>query len=388
MSLKICFLSLLHRYDDTRVFYKEARSLAAAGFEVTHLASGKVQSFIKDGVRIEIYHSYDKKGIRGRVGKFLPLYKRAVELDADCYHCNEFESWLVGLLIKLFHPKKKIIFDVHEYYPSRFEHPIFPRWLDKVAAPVTKFLYRKFAPKTDHVIVVNPAFADDFPISKDKITTVYNYGLLEADLQDRHQVPSEVKHKFPDSPTAIHIGGFDQSRGWPQLIEALGMMKCKDFAVMCLGDLGPDKERILSKAEHLGIGDRVRVEPRVPFEEMFNYLLCASAGLILFQPGLKNHVMSFPQKLLDYMLASLPVVGPNFAVEIDKLVRLEECGLTIDTSNPVEIAEALDWLSENFDLAKEMGRNGRNAIFEKYNWECEAKKLVKVYEHFKIELSK
>src|SRR5690606_3388004 len=118
-------------------------------------------------------------------------------------------------------PSKKIIFDVHEYYPGKFENPIFPRWLDKLAHPSVKLLYRMLSPKTDHFILVNPAFATDFPVAKEKITTIYNYGFLEMQSKTAQAVSGDIKRKFSENPTAIHVGGFGRSRGWPQLLEAL-----------------------------------------------------------------------------------------------------------------------------------------------------------------------
>jgi glycosyltransferase involved in cell wall biosynthesis len=380
--LKICFLSLLHRYDDTRIFYKEARTLAKAGFDVTHLASGKVASHIQDGVRIEIYHTSEKKGIKGRIGKMLPLYKRAVKMNADCYHCNEIESWPIGWMIKVFYPHKRIIFDVHEYYPSRFDNPIFPNWLNIIANPFTKMIYRLLSPKTDHIIFVNPAFAKDFPGTENKQSIIYNYGLLEMNKRSLQDVPNSIKQEFPNHATAIHIGGFGKSRGWPQLLQALSLMRRKDFSVLCLGDLGGDEDKILTDAKRLGVADQIFVKQRVPYEEMFDHLLCANAGLILFQPGIQNHVLSFPQKLHDYLLAGLPVIAPNFAVAIDKLIQEEKCGISINTGDPEEIAQALDWLCENLNLAVEMGKRGRRAIYEKYNWDLEASKLINIYSNF------
>ena len=47
--------------------------------------------------------------------------------------------------------------------------------------------------------------------------------------------------------------------------------------------------------------------------------------------------------------------------------------------DPKEIAEAIGHLIEYPEEAK-MGENGRKAVLEKYNWENESKKLLKIYE--------
>ena len=45
---------------------------------------------------------------------------------------------------------------------------------------------------------------------------------------------------------------------------------------------------------------------------------------MLYEPGIQKHVSSFPIKVHDYLLAGLPVIGTQFAVEMESLVRDEE----------------------------------------------------------------
>ena len=53
--MKVCFLSSLHPPFDKRVFDKEAISLAAAGFEVFHVAPGNIGTQLNSGVLIKTY---------------------------------------------------------------------------------------------------------------------------------------------------------------------------------------------------------------------------------------------------------------------------------------------------------------------------------------------
>jgi glycosyltransferase involved in cell wall biosynthesis len=45
------------------------------------------------------------------------------------------------------------------------------------------------------------------------------------------------------------------------------------------------------------------------------------------------------------------------------------------------IAEKTNYLLQNPELAAEMGRNGRKAVLEKFNWCNEEKKLFDVYKN-------
>src|SRR5712672_3507476 len=123
--MKICFLSSMHPPLDKRVFYKEARGLSKAGYEVVHLAPGDGKEWTEEGVRIITYKP--PKGLWARVMQMRSLYARARLIDADVYHCNELDSWLVGAMLRLF-SKRMFVFDVHEHYPEDFAEHYCPSW--------------------------------------------------------------------------------------------------------------------------------------------------------------------------------------------------------------------------------------------------------------------
>ena len=380
MSFKICFLSFSHIFDDTRIFHKEALSLVKAGYEVIHIAPAMDNRFshFERGVHIELYPK--TTGLWGRLTKSFELYKRAVRINADCYHCNEVESWIVGCLCKLFHSHKRIIFDVHEYYPGRFEESHFPKWSRWIGKPVLRLLFRALTPLTDFLIFAKRSVAQDFYGTEHKQEFIFNYASLRMQSYRKENVDPFIRKEFESRITAIHIGNLSRSRGWPQLLQAMVIMRHQDLQVLCLGNVDEGEEALLIEAKRLGIAERIQIKQRMPYERMFDYLLCADIGLMLYQPDIQNHIFAFPIKMYDYMVAGLPFIGPDFAVEVEPVVREEKCGLLMNTAQPEEIAQALDWLCDNPSLAREMGQRGRQAVISKYNWENEEKKLLNIYE--------
>ena len=79
------------------------------------------------------------------------------------------------------------------------------------------------------------------------------------------------------------------------------------------------------------------------------------------------------------MLAGLPVIVPDFAVEIVPIVKKYNCGILVDTTDSNEIANAINSMGVSEKERISMGAHGREAVIKECNWESQAEKLVKVY---------
>ncbi|MHB8174458.1 MAG: glycosyltransferase, partial [Nitrospirota bacterium] len=83
-------------------------------------------------------------------------------------------------------------------------------------------------------------------------------------------------------------------------------------------------------------------------------------------------------KLFEYMMAGLPVLGSNF-INLERIIMENECGLTVDPTDPARIAEKIMYLANNPEISRKMGENGVKAVMERYNWEKEEEKLLALY---------
>ena len=372
--MDICFLSSAHPPFDKRVFDKEAVSLVNAGFEVVHLAPGELsKTFQRDGIKIITFPKILGRSYLKRLFLIPNLYARAVKINASCFHCNEPDSWIVGILLKIF-KGKKVIFDVHEHYPSRVAEKISPKIFWPIVESIVIVFFRIFSYFTDVLIYAKKSVAADFP-KKKKSVFVLNFTPIEKrDLDFEIQ-----KQKTNERITAVHLGLISRNRGWPEAVNALSRIK-HDFILHIVGKFSDGSADDFSKkVEELGIKDKVLCEGWMNYEDAFERLLAADIGLILFQPGIKNHEFALPHKLFDYMLAGLPVIAPIFAKEIAPIVENENCGVLVNTDDPLEISQAFEYLISNPEKRYEMGQNGRAAVIREYNWEAEAEKLINIY---------
>lgn len=375
MINSICFLSSEHPKFDKRVFDKEALSLVENGFSVFHLCPDSNASvFQKGGVSFQTYTK--DSGIIARIKNLKSLYDMASAINADAYHCNEVDSWFVGVMLKIFQ-KKKCVFDVHEHYPSTFAESRFPLLARPFVAGSVIFSFQVMLPFTDKLVLAKQTVARDFFFSKRKQVLVRNFSSLGA-----AKSISTMKKASESEPyfTMVHFGLINKLRGWPQMLDALSLSKNSNVKFQVIGEFNDGSyDEFVSRVSELGLQDRVKYFEWMPFEQAFEMLAKADIGIICFQPGVKNHVFAMPHKLFDYMLAEAAVLMPDFAKEVVPFVTHYNGGLLLDPSDPVDIANKIDYLISNKAEMRCMGASGRNAVLEELNWEKEAEKLLEMY---------
>ena len=113
-------------------------------------------------------------------------------------------------------------------------------------------------------------------------------------------------------------------------------------------------------------------------QEIIEILKKVKIGLVPLHKT-KKYLGAYPVKLFEYMNAGIPVIINKIPLW-EEIVLKENCGLSVDITNKKEFAKAINFLLENPEQARKMGENGKKAVLEKYNWDTEKKKLLKVYQ--------
>jgi len=366
---KVCILTSVHIPFDGRVFHKEAKSLAKAGYEVVLIARHD-KAEVVDGVRIVPLP--EPKNRLQRMTKVLwRLFRLAVREKADVYHFHDPELMTVGLLLKLY--RKKVIWDVHEHYPNSIMDKFYistswRRCVSKAFDLFERAVVRFF----DYVIYTTPFVGARYEKLNVRSGPIENYPIIEL---------SETFAKDPQEKI-IYLGGMSKIRGLIEVVEAFSLVvrKYPSWELYLVGSCRPvsfeDELRTLAKER--GIEANVKFISWVPYEEKERLSAQAAMGIITYLPY-ANNTSCLPNKLFDYMLVGLPVIASDFPL-YREVVEPHRCGRIVAPEEPGQIAEAMIHLIENPQEAQQMGENGRCAVREKYNWEKESAKLLRIYE--------
>ncbi len=372
----VCFVSALHTPFDKRVFDKEARSLADAQIDVLHIAPGDGSECTVDGVRIVTYAG--PKNLIDRIKQLPKLYRLASSVGADAYHCNEVDSWIIGVLL---HMRKGVpcVFDVHEHYPEDFAEFRFPPLFQPLVRMIVRKVMRLLLLWTDRIVLAKHSLYKDFRCyPSERIWLVQNFVPLQL-----LPIPKERKGQVgrQDTLKLIHLGLISRVRGWPQMLAGLALASNRNVEMLIVGEFtGGEEADFWSTVTSLGLAGQVRHKHWLPFHEAMDEVFAADAGVIMFQPGFFSHTHALPHKLFDYMAGGLAVIAPEFAEEVAHIIEEARCGLLVDTADPQSFADAIDTLAVDAAGRCTMAARGRAAVQRAYNWEAEGKKLVEMYQ--------
>jgi len=185
--------------------------------------------------------------------------------------------------------------------------------------------------------------------------------------------PLEFEHQVR-SDKLVYIGDITDVRGVLEMVKVLEHLP-DDIRLCLIGKFRDPKLEIMarrmtgwSKVDYLGY---------VPFEKAKSHMRTAIAGLVLLSPTIA-YKEALPVKLFDYMNLGIPVVATNIPLW-ETILGEGKCGFTVDPQNTPKIAEIINSLRNDHDLSNQMGKSGNQAIYQKYNWESQRVKLVKLY---------
>ena len=363
-EIKVCHFTSAHEANDIRIFHKECASLAEAGFEV-YLVAANTQEKTLNGVRI--VNAEAQKG--GRFSRMLhtakAVYEKALSLDADIYHFHDPE--LLRYALRLKRKGKIVIYDAHEDVPRQIMGKF---WINKYLRKTVSVSFRTFenyiARRLDCVITATPHIRDRFLKLNKQAIDINNYPLL-SELSDE-QTNWENK-----ANEICYIGGITVIRGVSIIIDALELLP--DVRMNLAGKCSPasHEAELQAKPAWKQVNDYGFVNRK----EVGEIMVRSRVGMVTLLP-LPNHIDSQPNKMFEYMSAGIPVVGSDFPLWREILLK-HNCGLCIDPQDPKAIAAAVAELLTNPEKAQQMGENGRRIVLERYNWEAEGKKLVDLY---------
>jgi glycosyltransferase involved in cell wall biosynthesis len=354
-------VSTVHPPFDIRIFHKECRSLAHAGYHVDLVVTHSRRETI-DGVHIEPLPTAGGRIARMLIGSLRALF-RALGTRASICHVHDPELVVVGLLLKL--AGRKVVYDAHEDLPRQIMskywiRPGLRRFIAAVAECVEDFAARRF----DAIVGATPTIAERFALLNPRTIIVNNYPLLS-------EMPEPTLGVVRDN-AVCYIGAISPERGLREIV--LALEHC-DAELHLAGAFSPASFQ--AELEALPGWKKVRFHGYLDRAAIYRLLGRSRAGLLCLHP-MPNHIHSQPIKLYEYLSAGLPVIASDFP-SWRSFFADHACGVCVDPRDPQMVAGAIQGVLDDRAAAEAMGARGRAAILARFHWGHEEAKLIEMY---------
>ena len=347
---------------------KVARSLQKLGYRV--LLVGRL---LPESARLKREYPCHRMKLWFRKGPLfyaeynLRLFFLLNAAKGDIFLANDLDTLLANYLASKL-KSKPLVYDSHEYYTEVPEL--------KGRKHVQRFwlrIERWIFPKLKYVYTVNHSIA-----------RIY---------EDLYDVPVKVVRNLPESQEVNHIlcreelglptdkfvvilqgAGINVDRGGEELIEAMVHLPECFLVIVGSGDV---VEQLKTQSRMLKISGRVLFRPKMPYEEMMQYTLCADLGVTLDKDTNLNYRFSLPNKIFDYMKAGIPVLSSNLP-ELRNIIDEYQIGTIVHSHNPEEIAKAIEAIRLNPEQKKQWAENTKFAK-SSLNWENQEAVLAAIF---------
>ncbi len=369
--------SLVH---DSRV-RKEANALVRAGHHVRLVGlrqAGEAAIEHLDEVELVLFEL--KSRLLLKTSLLLPIKYaefilrslwKLIHFKAHVYHAHDLEAllpaWLAAKLTRA-----RVIYDAHELFTERpiemravwrvMERFLLNRVDAVIAASVERaeIMYQEYGAKELPTVLLNTPYRNGKPSS----STVRDY------------LPPEYKGKR----ILLYQGGLSPNRCLESLILAERFLN-KSVILVFLGNLTPFSESVLkSLVKQHRLEERVFFIRAVDPSELTSFITSADIGVVIYKNTSRNNYYCAPNKLFDYCMAGLPIVGCDFP-PVRSIVQKYGVGRLFKPENPKSIADAVNgYLTD--PMSYEEAKLKTNALAADFNWERESQKLIHLYGKF------
>lgn len=365
--IKVCHFTSVHPRYDIRVFRKECVSLVNAGYDVTLVVNDELDNETCQGVKIISTGYKAKSRIDRIVHSGAKVFELAKKVDADIYCFHDPE--LLRFAKKLKKQGKKVIFDSHEFYALQIlTKEYIPVYLRRIISKVYQMIERHSLKYVDAVLTPCTIDGRNYFEGKAEQTVFISNVPRSEDLAVDESCSVEKKD------IVCYTGSLSYERGIFHLIKAVAKTNAK---LVLAGKYSSDefKKTVESLNEYKAVDYRGYLDKH----EIAKLYQSAKIGVsTLLDVGQYSHIDTMATKVYEYMALGIPVIISDTPY-IRSVLGMYRFGIAVKPDDTDSIANAIEYLLNNPDVASKMGHEGRKAVSEKYSWEIEERILLNLY---------
>lgn len=364
----IVVVSCSHYPDDERIYHKEIKSLSEKKFKINYFTLSDSEVLLSDKYINHINYSRSKYSINEYI-KLIEL--KLSKMRTKVIHIHEPELFPLAINVKKI-SGAKIIYDVHEDYPSMIY--TFSRWNKYIKYLKAKYWVLKerlFLSYVDEVIIASPTI-----INSGFKAQGFNPILLENFPLNKFLDGIDISTKRKNS--LIYHGNFGPERGIIELVKAMSSVikSIPDISLSLFGGFRTSeyKYEVNSMIDSLGLRSYINLEDHILHRDIWEQLGKNMIGVIPFNDNPLTRINT-PTKLFEFMAAGCQLVMPD----LPTIKRFDIKGAKYFKAGDINgLANAIIEAINNIN--KEDIRYNQEKINSVYNWEANCYKLIKLYD--------
>lgn len=372
--MKICHITTVHKRYDTRIFYKECKSLYNNGYDVSLIVSDNLGDEVANGINI-----FDLGKKKGFIHRLLlcskVVFNAALKTDASIFHFHDPELFLTGLKLKK--AGKIVIWDMHEnIYADIKQKKYIPYLLKIIILFIYKLVEKYTVKKIDFVICTRESVLYRLIQYNKNVFLINNFPLLN-DLYDSIKINNLKKIK-----TICFAGAIVPNYQHKEIIEAISEIDNVKYVLA-----GPVKESYLNELKSIKGWEKVEYKGILNIDEVNKLYAMSSIGVVIhkYTQNMDWTVGNFAlTKIFEVMHWGIPVIATNYSMWENIVFDEYKCAITVNPYNVEEIKNAIMQLLKDPERANNMGKIGRFAVIEKFNWKSQEKILLKIYNSIQL----
>lgn len=357
---RVAHLSTVHNGHDNRVFNKEARALAQAGYDF-HLVITAERDGVDDGVPVVALHRTRGSRLSRIVSGQREAWNVLRRLHPDLLQIHDPELIPMALLWGRTHACK-VVYDAHEDLVGQIDTKPY---LNRLTRPLARLAARCLVGLADRgadgIVAATEPVASGY--RNRHVAVVHNYPWLTNFTGDPEPVPGRL----------VYVGDLSQERKLSFMIDVARSVRERvpSAHLVLAGRALKGCRPVVDAAVAEGI---VEYRGLVGPTEVPGVLASAQVGLVFLQP-LPNYVRSLPTKLFEYMAAGVPFCASDFPAW-QEMFAAYGAGRFTDSESVDAAARTLVEMLADADACGAMGRAGRAAVAGGLTFEAQGRALL------------
>jgi glycosyltransferase involved in cell wall biosynthesis len=170
----------------------------------------------------------------------------------------------------------------------------------------------------------------------------------------------------PAAPEILSVGRLIEKKGFGDLIEACGMLRDRGAEYVCrIVGAGPLEGELRGQIERAGLVERVLLEGARSAGEVMGFLRRARVFALPCVRDSEGGSDNLPTVIMEAMAAGLPVVSTRVA-GVPEMIEDRLTGRLLEEHDVAGLAETLEMLLKDVELARRWGAAGRAAVERKF----------------------